>query len=474
MFGCEFQSLIIHRWYILVFALIFMMPIAMLGQDASGDSIIVAEAFQSNSVREEVQRYFGYEDLFYRYLTLPYDINQNVNQVGRHVDLGFSFLALIPVLFLVLVYDNKKWFYGLMISFSLYLMLAWSYSHVRIQDQKIINNHGEGWEELLNSSEQSFSTSLLTQLYNVSYTVTAPLRSAINIFSGEQDHLTYPIIIIIFIKGLYLFFRTKRLTKKVKFLSVIFLCYSFLWWILGGGIIWYGLLMIPLLFAFIFRDLKRLKVQLTSDLRIYTTRLVVLLLGIWVVMAFADRVSYIDITRFNEKNAGQDIENHMLMFYSTGVFSADQVRNISAKNIAQGLQRVNSDDRYVYQVGTHLVFEVKNNNKRVFEDNTMEFMYGELQSLANPKMIVQRLKERGFGYILLDLRTPLLDRTPERTLVKKYQVFLQQIYGHPGVELVATDREVIITNNQGQKVQVNAVVGEEYIDFGNYAIYEIL
>ena len=57
----------------------------------------------SDTRREEIQRYFGYEPLVSRYLTLPYDISINTNQQGTFVDIGFLYIILLPLVLLSMI-----------------------------------------------------------------------------------------------------------------------------------------------------------------------------------------------------------------------------------------------------------------------------------------------------------------------------------------------------------------------------------
>ena len=51
-------------------------------------------ALLSDTKREEIQRYFGYEVLPIRYLSLPYDAGINTNQSGDFVDIGLSLIHI--------------------------------------------------------------------------------------------------------------------------------------------------------------------------------------------------------------------------------------------------------------------------------------------------------------------------------------------------------------------------------------------
>ena len=76
---------------------------------------------QDNTQREEVQRYFGYEILPYRYLTLPFDVSVNSNETGVFVDIGCVYFIFLP-LFILLYFTKRK----LLLSFfSISMMLIW-------------------------------------------------------------------------------------------------------------------------------------------------------------------------------------------------------------------------------------------------------------------------------------------------------------------------------------------------------------
>ena len=61
----------------------------------------------SDTKREEIQRYFGYEILPYRYLTLPFDVSVNSNETGVFVDIGCVYFIFLP-LFILLYFTKRK------------------------------------------------------------------------------------------------------------------------------------------------------------------------------------------------------------------------------------------------------------------------------------------------------------------------------------------------------------------------------
>ena len=162
------------------------------------------------------------------------------------------------------------------------------------------------------------------------------------------------------------------------------------------------------------------------------------------------------------------------MLYSAGFITADECREISDTNVGAAIKALNSDDRWVLRVGTHLEFEIRDNHLRVMEDNTLGLLFEYYKQYRDKGEFIDHLKSIGYGYIILDLNTPFLDRTPEQTLKQKYTLVLDHLYQNPKVRLVTTNREVIVTTPNGKRIKAYRVVGEEYLSYGTYAVYEIL
>ncbi len=428
----------------------------------------------NSSLREEVQRYFGYEDLIFRYLTIPYDMSQNVNQVGRHVDMGFAIFAVLPLVLLILAYRHKRLFYLILVLIVLYLSLCFSFGQLLDTNEKYYRPYDEAWSAYLESGEKGLDGDILSVVYQGALLISHPIRSFLTPWTGSEDYITYPLLGILFIGMLWLTMRTTWMKQRSIYIAIITIAFFFLWWILSGGIVWYGFLMIPLFYMIIMRAYTRSRYHLPQYMLPFFKNLVVGVLGIWLVMGFVERTSYVNLGQRNPKTMGQDIESPMLMLYSTGLITADESREISAKNFSKAIKSINSDDRIVWQVGTHFVFEIKNNSERVFEDNALGHFFSIYKKYPDKIQFVEWMKSQGVGYILVDLNTPRLDRTPEQTLKKKYQLLLNQLYRNPRVRLIATDREVMITDVEGQKIRVFEVFGDSYPVTGTYAVYEIL
>ena len=430
---------------------------------------------ENSAVREEVQRYFGYEELLYRYLTLPYDLSQNVNQKGRHVDFGFGLFAIMPLLLLVLVYKRKRIFYTLSVLLILYLSLCFRYSHIVTSSRIAASYDSPTWEQLSNGVDADLDQSLLFPVYKTGILLSAPIRAILDTVTGARDHITYPILCLLLFLLLWGVARSKSMSQKIRHVILIFLMFSFLWYLISGGILWYGFLMIPLGYVITIYALRRPTDYLPKELNKGFNYFSILVLTIWLISGFVFRVSNIDTLETESKYMGRSIVDLSLFYYSSGEVGKEDAINLSAANVHTGMLTINKDNRKIYQVGTHLIFDIKNNHLRVFEDNTLATFSNLVKQYPSQRTFIGALKKWGFGYILIDLNTPSLDKTPEKSLVKKYQFLLSAVKDNPLIRLVATDRKAEVTIN-GEVKEIYAVFGDrnKYPVWGSYAIYEIL
>ncbi len=194
-------------------------------------------------------------------------------------------------------------------------------------------------------------------------------------------------------------------------------------------------------------------------------------------MAFVSRVSYVNQANIIPETAGREIAHTRLMLYSAGLITADECSEILDKNVSIAMRALNSDDRLVIRVGTHLEFGIRDNHLRVMEDNTLGWLFEIYKQHRDKEEFIKYLKSLGYGYVILDLNTPSLDRTPEQSLRQKYELILSHLWQNSKVRLVATNREVIVTGAGGRKTTEFKVVGvgsDQYLNNGNYAVYEIL
>ncbi len=462
---------------ILILLTMGMHVMAQETETSSEPLVIQLDSIVSDDKRDEVQRYIGYEDLIFRYITLPYDLSANTNQQGRFVDLGFTFLMLLPLILLLLLYKKKKVFYTLIGSLILYLAINLSYSFMLTANHGRIDNQGAYWNDFMTIGKKTFFESISIPILNAGHWLAQPFRSFGKLYSGESDGITYPILITIFLLSLLLITKVLRLSRKGYFMALIYVGFGFIWLLLSSGIIWYGFLLYPLgyvLIAYFYNDSKFGFGIAPAFLK----RLSLMILVLWVIMAYVARISNINALQITDKDIiGKGIVENNIFQYSTGMINAGQARNLSYANISDALEKINSNEDLIYRVGTFFAFDIKKNTERLVMDNTLSQFLWLVKTFGDKQEIIAALKASKFRYILVDLYTQTLDKTPEKSLTQKYMLLLNTLYKNPSVQLLATDRIVEVQGVDGSITRKNGVFGDtkndKIVKWGSYAIYEI-
>lgn len=455
-----------------------------IGQKANEKEQIVInlEEIQNSGKRVEVQRYTGYENLFFRYLTLPYDISANTSRQGRYFDIGYLVFLLFPIALLLITYKSKKLFYSTLGLILLYLVISFSFSFINIDGHGPMQNGSGAWINFKSTPEMTFVQSILFGIYNFSLVVSSIFRKLIESFSGESDYITYPILSLLFLLGIWSV--RKEVTKRpiLGIIVIISIVNGFLWLLLSGGIIWYGFIMIPLLYLICFKALSdeyisKLKAPLESLKYILSLPII-----IWIVLAFAGRISNITQNSADPDNLGKSIVDPTLIFYTTGQHSREESKNMIYPNSQKAFEIINQNDELIYQVGTSTAFEIKNNPQRVSQDNILSTFFYILEKYRDKEVVIDVIKASEYKYIIVDLYTHTLDKTPEQSLRKKFQLFLNTLYNNKKVKLIATDRLLEVRSTNNEIFIINDLFGERYQKdnkisikaAGSYAIYEIL
>lgn len=429
----------------------------------NGQEVIenIDELSQQDGRREEIQRYFGYEDLLFRFTTLPYDTSQNTNQIGRFVDIGYLLLALLPVVILGLTYRYKKLFYSLTILFVMYLASCFAYSRLFTRAGVLTANNFDNAPD----DKMDHLDNFLGVLYKSSDFLLGPIINFLNNLIEANNSLVYIILFTSFVLP-FVFIRRFTLNRS---LWAIFSAYSFLWLILSGGILWYGFLLIPLGLIIVFNNFK-----LQSQHSILVRSLSIGLCVVWILLSGASRISYLDYRYDEGEHAGKSMLNANLFQYSVGVHDEQQTLDYISPHVSKALVKINNDDDYIYMIGTSFAFNIENNIKRIFQDNLLTTYTKLVDKYEEKDILISALKASNFGYIVVDLNTPTLDRTPERSLTQKYRLLLSMLYSNPDVSLIATDRIVEFVDSNGNLQKIANVFGEKVVVPGSYAIYEIL
>lgn len=452
----------------ILFALSIFLFLLVPSLEAQEEDKVLTEIPLGDIKREEIQRYFGYENVLFRYLTVPYDSSINVNQQGRFVDIGFLLIAVFPLILLGLSFKNKKAFYSIIGLLTLYLLICLSNSLLITLEAyyPVVN---DDWDIAIKPQYLSYTDQFLYHLYAFSESFMSPMIEYAKNNNALTSKITYGILFSIFLGLLYWSMSKVENFKKEKYLLIVFMSYFFLWMLLSGGIIWYGFLFIPLIILFI-----GIIFEQESLSRIYKN-LIFTVLIIWTTTAIINRVSNIDVTVANyEEHYGKTIINGTIFPYAMGIFNEDQTIDYSTPNLSKALNKINADDELIYMVGTSFSFNIRNNLKRIFSDNALGNIWWIAKNYPDKSTQIDVLKQAGIKYMIIDLHTPSLDKTPEQSLTQKFQLLLNTLYQNPSVGLIGTDRIIEFIDSNGNQQKLANVFGEKILNPGSYAIYEIL
>ena len=438
----------------------------------AGTDLVCQGENLSDSKREEIQRYFGYETLLLRYYTAPYDVTMNVNERGNFLDIGFLYLMFLPILLLIAFAKNRV-FVILSILFLL-LLVIFSSSNSFIYDSNnvrlIENRDGKYLEELNINFASDPIGAIVDKMYSFNNAIYKPLNKVVKMISGPSDYFTYPILFLLFaFYSYHILKRFKGEYHKPKYILIFVVWfYSFLWFILSAGIVWYGYLMLLLGLALIVMGMKALNKSIGFNRFLINSFYGLAFL--WIFLGLTNRISNINPATPNE-HQGKGMYNPSFYSYSAGYIDEDGTIEALYPNLALAVKRMNRfNQKLIYRVGTSFNYFINNNQERVFMDNQLGFFNRLVQKYPDKRVLTQALKASNFKFLIVDLFTPTIDRTPERTLTKKYNTFMNFLHKNNQLRLIGTDRVVIKDGNEG--VREFGVFGE-IVANGSYAIYEI-
>lgn len=431
---------------------------------------------QIAAVRVEVQRYMGYEILPVRYLSLPYDLTMNANEQVQMLDIGLLLLAFVPVV-LVLGFSDKPWMQLAVIASCLLLLVLSTGSGIIIGvDLTTISAGIPELDTYLKNTAFSDAPAgvIVAGIYKALAMVYSGIHTALSLVSGEQDAVTYPLLLLCF--SLFFYVARERFAGRecwFQGLSVFVFVYLFFWLMLSSGIVWYGFLMLPLLTLLVFKSVFQERNQ--QDMQVRVSRYsFYLVLAAWIISGFANRFSNIKMASLNsDPIVGKRLYDPAFVQYQVGDFNETQVVNAFYANLTTATDQMNQElNTLIYNVGTRFNFFIRENDKRIFKDNQLDFFNQLYTKYGSAGTIIPMLKRSGFRYIMVDFNTPTLDNTPEKTLVTRYQTFINYLVNDPLIELISTNRIVKVVAADGSASNQYGIFGEVR-NPGSYAVFRI-
>ena len=442
----------------------------------AGKSTAPANDLQNTAVRVEVQRYMGYEILPVRYLSLPYDLTMNANEQVQLLDIGVLLLIFVPIVLLLGFRDKPRMQGWVMLSCMLLLVISTANGIITNLDMAPFHTSAQALEEYLQKTAFPDAPTgvLMAGFYQFFTAIYSGIQHLLSLVSGDRDAVTYPLLLLVFV----LFFQVtkKRFAGReawMQGLSVFLYVYLFFWLILSSGIVWYGLLTFPLLTLLVFKSIKQEAHPqgLLEKVSLYSFYFVV---GAWLLMGFANRFSNIKIASFNTDSlVGKRLYDPAFVKYQVGDYTEAQVTDAFYANLNQAVQTMNQEtNSLIYNVGTRFNFFIRENDKRVFKDNQLDFFQQIYSKHSASGQVIPMLKQSGFKYIMVDFNTPTLDNTPEQTLVGRYKTLMAFLVNDPDLEVIATNRIVKIVTD-GKEQDQYGIYGGPGQNPGSFAIFEI-
>ena len=434
---------------------------------AEQTTLTLDESSFSDTKREEIQRYFGYEPLLSRYLSLPYDVSINTNQQGSFVDIGYLYLAFLPlILFGLIARPIIKWL-AMILIFGL-LVISVKNSFIFVDLTRVDSSQAH---EIFSLADTNMLDILLASIYvglNAVYSIIAPL---IDNLSGDQDYITYPIIIsgfLIFFYALYQFCVSSK--RRELYIVLTSAAYGFFFFAFSSGIIWYGYLLFLLLLLGILYYVASIEDKDDAYHLLFKLSFTVLT-SIWIGLGLVSRISNIQV-KLPAQHQGKAIISPDIYQFNTG--SITSVSELQDKFITPGfsdaMRKINSDlDTKVYKVGTGLTYFIKQNHQRVIYDNQLGLFSQIVKNYKNKYIISDLLKASNIKFLIIDLNTPSIDNTPERTLTRKYLQIMEYVKDNDSVKLICTDNLIKVEGTNSMEYALDGEAARP----GNFAIYEI-
>jgi hypothetical protein len=434
------------------------------GKGGGGDIV------KSTAIREEIGRYGGYEKGSLRFLTLPYDLTTNINVKGLYVDIGFLLLLMLPLLFLF----RRGNLLPVNLLIILMMIAVSGLSILTFLEQQLGSDHGV-IQKFLAENQMNEPDSPFEYLYSFISETLGRVGLFFDGFAGSlirTNSLALSILTLLLV-AVFFAFREKISQEKLENQStgMVLLLFSFFWLLYGAGIVWYGYLMFAGFMLLMVAALYRASKQGIFGKGLYYFGLGAFL--IWGLLSLTYRMT--GNMPNNERTASR-IEDPNMTAYKMGKLDERQVLkqiNPAIPSVLSHLNRTDSD--LIYRAGTLIHYFIRKNDKRVFIDNQLD-VFNQIYNRAGKDKLrtVKGLRAMQYRYLLIDLNTPTIDRTPDKSLTRKYNTLIAFVTDNPKATLIETDRLIPTgrKNAQGQSEVIKGLT-EPFAKRGSLALIRL-
>lgn len=418
--------------------------------------------FMGSSRREEMGKFLGFDEGFYKYFTVLFKMSTNPNNRNKiFVDISFYFLFILPF-FLFFSRERegylKRFVPGFVFVF-LYMVLStfivWNQPGLpSIEDpSSILKDHPTVWSSVLGVFPHLVNKILywIGSLFDYVPLLGRNSFRFLNILLG--------ILFLILIKKWTTPY-TNQLDGKSRTMIVIAVLYTFMWYMTGTGIGWYAFPIIPVLIV--------ASHQYFSRKEAYWRYLHIVVVGLFILCMVPLRFSNV-VSGAADKN-DQIVLNSSLL-YSSG-FMKDKSVILNATNPAYAqVANILNNDRHakIYLSGTLMSYFIDRDHKRVHQDHQLS-EFSALQDLDpdDDDFFIEVLKKNGYKYILFNPSDINYDKTPEQSHKKKFEKFWNLMRTSNQLQLRSTNHQVI--GSRGETV--TGIKGTAH-KYGTVALMEI-
>lgn len=408
-------------------------------------------------------RYFWYEEGINNYLKLPWNLSFQINQKWEFTDITYIFLVLIPALFLFLQYRKESFKYWLIWALILCLLYVVP-SPIWDSITSIF------WQIYLPAWYWVISLLFLLPLAYFYFTLNRDnkinnlfiLNLVVStIYLGLWAFSAFGIVwygILMYVLFLYMIVLSllsieENTTDKSK--AWIYVTLFFVWIYIIASSIPHG---ITNLRSAWYHDYKMgLQSEEVSIMKYHPEYFDILFeLNIWdefkEEMFTEYRNALLEIIDDTEYASAlvpqiQSVENIFQLHTVITQLSAYDIGLVESQLLEEERQRLYEDIMYVspekrnkkviHRVGTFMLYFISENKTRVLEDSLLTKFNTYLFDV-DEEVTIERYKELGISYLLLDINAATIDNDPDKSLTKRYENTLSFI-SNPNIELISTD-----------------------------------
>ncbi len=422
--------------------------------------------------REELQRYQGFEKGLPLFLSLPYDLTMNTNLPNQsYLDIGFLWLLLLPLLLLSIrarnLWKNLIWLAFMLFFLLLAVLSVFVKKASIISTDAYIDRQAEGFQAV-------FGDLLLVGMNSVIY-LSKKITPLYDWLSGFNFWVSAILLLLLLVLASWLASeRLKEWPGLLKKLMAFSTIYLFIWLLLGSGVPWYAFLLLATLGIIVVYYFEHPQLLFGTRYARFASGFLSLSFGLYFLLNLS--LHFHDANR--PDNQHLIFQKPFIQYASQKLKSEDVIAlfNPASRDALKYLNQNPSEK--IYRVGTFLNYHILQNDRRVVEDNQLGKFSEISAKLSDPNYFISVLRDQGFRYIIYDLNTASIDRTPEQSLTKKNNEFLNRIIDPNTVKLLVTDRIIEDPNNTIELPSgtVNGRYGlnGQVVFRGSFVLFEIL